>query len=115
MELNVYSLFDAAASAFTQPFFMQNDGLAIRAFQDNVNATEPTNVSEHPDQFTLYRIAKFDDKTGIIDKLEKPKSLGLGITFKQQTTIDTDQFDTLMQCISNINDQMKTLNSNTLT
>ena len=115
MELYVYSLFDAAAQAFTQPFFMHNDGLAIRAFQDNINSPEPSNVSEHPDQFTLYKIATFDDKTGAIDKLDPPRSLGLGITFKQETTIVTAQYESLKQELMQINEQIKTLNRNTLT
>ena len=63
MKLNVYSIHDSAAKAFTQPFFMHNDGLAIRAFQGNVNSKEGNNISDHPDQFTLYKIGEFDDVT----------------------------------------------------
>ena len=86
MKLSVYSIHDSAAKAFIQPFFMHNDGLAIRAFQGNVNSKEPNNISEHPDQFTLYKIGEFDDSTGQIITYQ-PESLGNGITFKEETTM----------------------------
>lgn len=76
MILNIYSLFDQAAEAFTQPFFMHNDGLAIRAFQDNINATD-TNVGQHPEQFTLYKLGTYDDTNGSIEP-SVPTSIALG-------------------------------------
>jgi len=79
MKLKIFSLFDAAASAFSAPFFMQNDGLAIRAFQDNVNAKEENNISLHPEQFTLFKLAEWDDKTGKFELLDTPLSLALGV------------------------------------
>ena len=79
MKLNVYSIYDAAASAFAQPFFMHNDGLAIRAFQDNVNTKEDNHISKHPDQFTLFKLAEYEDSTGKFEPLETPKSMALGI------------------------------------
>ena len=81
MNLNVYSLFDQAAEAFTQPFFMHNDGLAIRAFQDNVNATD-TNVAQHPDQFTLFKLGTYGDINGKLVPEETPVSIALGLELK---------------------------------
>lgn len=109
MEINVYSMFDSAAQAFTQPFFLQNDGLAIRAFQDNINSPEPNNVSEHPDQFTLFRIAEYNDKTGIIDKLEKPISLGIGVTFKNDPPINNSELEGLKARIEEVNKAVQIL------
>jgi hypothetical protein len=80
MKLFIYSLFDQAAKAYTRPFFLQNDGIAIRAFQDQVNAKEPNNVSEHPEQFTLFCIGEFDDSNGDITP-EISRSLGNGKQF----------------------------------
>jgi hypothetical protein len=82
MDLNIYSIYDSAAEAFTQPFFMHNDGLAIRAFQDNVNASNENNISNHPEQFTLFRIGKFSDNNGKVDSEPQPVSLALGIEMK---------------------------------
>lgn len=114
MNINVYSMFDSAAQAFTQPFFLQNDGLAIRAFQDNVNSKEPNNVSEHPDQFTLFRIASYDDKTGTITPEEKPRSLGIGVTFKQEQVITTNEATAFIEQLKKIEATIQTMNSNLL-
>jgi hypothetical protein len=89
MKLNVYSIFDSAAKAYTSPFFMHNDGLAIRAFQDNVNAEQENNISKHPDQFTLFKIGEFDDSTGEI-KTDLVKSLGTGLEYKNSPDISED-------------------------
>jgi len=89
MKLNVYSIFDSAAKAYTAPFFMHNDGLAIRAFQDNVNAEQENNISKHPDQFTLFKIGEFDDATGEI-KTDVIKSLGTGLEYKNSPDISED-------------------------
>jgi hypothetical protein len=88
MILNTYSIYDSAAKAYIQPFFMHNDGLAIRAFQGNVNSTEENNISKYPDQFTLYKIGTFDDQTATITP-EDPISLGNGLTFQETPTIIT--------------------------
>jgi len=78
MNLNIYSIFDSAAQAFTQPFFMHNDGLAIRAFQDNVNASD-NNIANHPHQFSLYKLGTYDDSNGLVTPETPPKSLALAI------------------------------------
>ena len=114
MEQNVYSIYDAAAQAFTPPFYMQNDGLAIRAFMDNVNAEEKNNISEHPDQFTLFKIAEFDDKTGTFKDLETNKSLGLGITFKEQKHVDTKQIDAFAAQLKELTQSVNVLTSNNI-
>lgn len=88
MNVNIYSIYDDAAGAYTQPFFMQNDGLAIRVFQDNVNSKEENNISVHPDQFTLFRIGSWDDSKGMITQDERPKSLGNGLHFKTEQAVD---------------------------
>jgi hypothetical protein len=68
---------------------MHNDGLAIRAFQDNVNAEQENNISKHPDQFTLFKIGEFDDATGEI-KTDVVKSLGTGLEYKNSPDISED-------------------------
>jgi hypothetical protein len=87
MKTKIYSIFDSAANAYTTPFFMHNDGLAIRAFQDNVNSKEPNNISQHPDQFTLFKIGEYNDENGEI-KSDNLKSLGNGLEFKNDEAQD---------------------------
>ena len=79
MKLNMYSFFDSAAQAFTNPFFMHNDGLAIRAFQDNVNSKDENNMSLHPEQFTLFKIANWEDKNATLEPLDAPQSIAIGV------------------------------------
>lgn len=93
MNLNVYSLFDQAAEAFTQPFFLHNDGLAIRAFQDNVNAPD-TNVGQHPEQFTLFKLGSYNDTNGELSPIT-PTSIALGVELKNPT--DTNNTEKLLQ------------------
>lgn len=82
----VYSFYDSAAMAFSTPFFMPNDGLAIRAFQDNVNADKQTNnIAAHPEQFTLFKIGEFDDSKAQLIELQPKKELGVGIAYIQDT------------------------------
>ena len=79
MKLKVYSVYDQAAKAFTQPFYLHNDGLAVRSFQDNVNHQD-SQISKHPDQFTLFLIGEFNDVDGTIT-CHEPKSLGTGLQY----------------------------------
>lgn len=69
MILNMYSIYDTAAKAYIQPFFMHNDGLAIRAFQDNVNSPD-SQINKHPKQFHLYKVGMWDDAEAKIESLE---------------------------------------------
>jgi hypothetical protein len=105
MKLNVYTVYDQAANAYMNPFFMHNDGLAVRAFQDNVNSKEPNNVSLHPDQFTLFRIGEFDDQSAVIT-YQEPKSLGNGLHLKNP---DTEPVDTtaIIERIKQLEAQLK--------
>lgn len=75
----MYSFFDSAAQAFTNPFFMHNDGLAIRAFGDNVNSDQENNMSLHPEQFTLFKLAEWDDKNATLDVYDAPVSVAIGV------------------------------------
>lgn len=99
MILNVYSIHDQAAEAFINPFFMHNDGLAIRAFQDNVNSKEENNISKHPEQFVLFKLGEYDDKTGLITTLEAPRALSTGIELKNPDE-DTQLIKEIKQLIS---------------
>lgn len=81
MKLNIYAIYDEGAKAYATPFFMHNDGLAIRAFQDNVNSDD-SQIAKHADQFHLFRIGEYDDQTGELKRYEPLKSLGGAIAFK---------------------------------
>jgi len=104
MKLNVYSIFDSAAKAYTNPFFMHNDGLAIRAFSDNVNSEQENNISKHPDQFTLFRIGEFDDASGEI-KTDLVKSLGTGLQYQEKTGLDESQAALIINLLKELKEE----------
>lgn len=71
----ICAVYDSAANAYGQPFFVPAVGLATRSFIDEVNREAPDNtVYVHPDDYTLFRIGAFDDETGQLVP-EKPTSL----------------------------------------
>lgn len=65
MKIKVYSIFDVKGGVYNTPFFQKEDGLAARAFADLANDPNTT-VNRHPEDFSLFRIAEFDDNSGKI-------------------------------------------------
>lgn len=80
MKLNVYSIFDSVANAFIPPFFMANDAMAIRACSDALTDSNHQ-FFKHPTDYTLFRIAEFDDSNGVIVPRETHLNLGILSTF----------------------------------
>ena len=72
---------------------MQNDGLAIRAFQGNVNSKEENNIRSHPEQFTLFRMAEFDDQSGVIEKEETPVPLIKALELVEEPKYTVNQLE----------------------
>lgn len=65
MIMNVYAVYDAKSGFYMRPFFMQADGVAVRAFQDEVNREAADNpLYNHSGDFSLYRVGQFDDSIG---------------------------------------------------
>lgn len=77
----VFSVFDSAIAAFAQPFFLDSVGLAKREFGDLVN-DDKTNLSKHPDCYTLFHLGEFDHESAVFRFLKAPESLGLASTYK---------------------------------
>jgi len=63
MKMNVYTIFDSAASTYMRPFFMQSDGQALRAFTD-ISTDAEHDVGRHPEDYSLARIGVYDDSKG---------------------------------------------------
>ena len=82
MKLNIYSIYDSAAKAYMQPFFVQTNGIAIRLFTDNVNSKDDNQVSKHPQHFTLFKIGEFDDQKGTIEPMT-PEAVATGSELKE--------------------------------
>lgn len=79
MILYVYAVHDDKAGAFLSPFFVARDAMAIRMFSDAVNDPN-TMFAKHPKDFTLFRLARYDDNTGEFVNEEKC-NLGMASDF----------------------------------
>ncbi len=79
MLMKMYVVFDVKSGAYTQPWFLMKDGVAVRAFSDLCNDSK-TNIGAHPEDFTLFCIGSFDDQNAGVDSFA-PRSLGNGIEF----------------------------------
>ena len=91
MKKQMYALLDHTAQVFLNPISFVNDKDAIRWFGSVVNNTEEkTNISQYPEQFTLYRLADYDDKLGTYsareDDTDRPKQIITGIQVQDEQT-----------------------------
>lgn len=85
----IFSVHDAAAKAYIAPFFLPEEGQAIRGFKTAVN--DPNHAfGQHPSDYTLMVLGIFDDETAIISPLKTQKPLGNGLSFKD-TPVETSQ------------------------
>ncbi len=79
MKHRMFCVHDVKANAYMQPWFLHQDGMAMRAFADCVN--DPGhNFGRHPADYTLFFIGVFDDSTGMCIT-QAPMSMGNGIEF----------------------------------
>lgn len=80
MKHKMYTIHDRKAGAFLPPFIMPVEAMALRAFGDCVNDSNHA-FNRHPEDYTLFRIADFDDQTGMFELESAPVSVGNGLTF----------------------------------
>lgn len=63
--LVVVAVMDRAVQGFGRPIYVPSLGVALRSFSDEVNRKGADNqMSQHPEDFDLYELCKFDDETG---------------------------------------------------
>lgn len=66
MKRAVCAVFDSAVNTYGQPFFVPAVGAAVRSFIDEVNRKAADNqLNQHPDDFTLFHVADYEDETGV--------------------------------------------------
>lgn len=61
--LNCYAIHDKKALSFATPFFAVNDEVAMRSFEDLVRDRRSV-VSQHPEDFSLHFVGRFETETG---------------------------------------------------
>ena len=105
-------MLDHTAQNFLNPLTFINDADAIRWFTTVVNDEQQnTNVSKYPEQFTLYRMMDYDDKTGLFESRPQekgelamlPKQIITGIQVQNTET----QKHSLKDILNIIKDEMR--------
>ena len=80
MLLKIFSVHDSKAHAYGVPFFLHQEGMAVRTFTDMCN-DENHAFHHHPADYTLFTLGVYDDETGKIDPVT-PQSLCNGVDVK---------------------------------
>jgi len=74
MQTRVYSIRDAKAEVFNQPWFAKTHGEAERNFAQ-LSRDSKSMVAQFPEDYDLYYIGTYDDQTGLIDCLDTPQHM----------------------------------------
>lgn len=75
MLMQVYSVKDEVVDVFFQPFFAAHDIIAIRMFQAGLKR-EDNLLRNYPNDYALYRIGTWAEKTGKVIPENPPVRLG---------------------------------------
>jgi hypothetical protein len=82
MKIKMFNIYDQKAKSFLQPFFMQNNSLAVRAITDLANDPEHS-FCRHAEDYTLYELGTFDDQDCSFDLHDAPLTICLINTLKE--------------------------------
>lgn len=80
MILKAFAIYDGKGLCYGVPFFMSQNGQAVRGFSDLVNDPQ-TSINRHPGDYVLYQIGEFDDSDGKLTTLVPQLLLGQGVDF----------------------------------
>jgi len=74
MRFKVMSIYDKQAEMHSQPMFFVSIGAAIRGFGDEVKREDKqNNLHTHPEDFTLFHVADWDDETGSFEPVDRQR------------------------------------------
>ena len=79
----LYYIYDSKSESYTAPTVNPARGQAIRSFADAVNSKDqPSVLSQHPADFTLFEIGDFDPHSGVITLYDAKISVANGLDVK---------------------------------
>ena len=85
MKYGIFSVRDAKAEAFGQPFFAQQRGLAVRSFSDECERSD-SGLNKHPEDYALFHIGEYDDLSGLVTPLAQPVQIALALDYVKLLT-----------------------------
>lgn len=71
MKLQVMAVLDLKAHAFSNPFYIAHEDLAVRAFVEAAR-TPGNSIYKYPEEHQLYHLGEFDDNSGRFTMLPQP-------------------------------------------
>lgn len=77
MRLQIMTVYDGKAEAYSTPQFFRAVGEGVRSFQDGVN-TPDSELGKHPEDYSVFHLGQFDPLTGSIELLPAPTHLASG-------------------------------------
>lgn len=80
MLLQILVLRDDKSDGFGVPQFVASVGIGTRAFMDAINGSEASDLSKHPEDFTLYHVGEYDDSSCSFNLFPQPKFVVAGNT-----------------------------------
>lgn len=82
MKHKVYTVYDSKAEVYMQPIYFRADGEATRAFKASIQSNGHQ-FANNPGDYTLFRIAEYDDDRAAFTAYEAFVNLGNGAQFKE--------------------------------
>ncbi len=80
MLMSIFAIYDSGISTWKPPMFCRAKGEILRWWIEMVN-NEQTDLSKHPQDYTLFDIGTWDDEKCKFDLHKTPISLGVAIEF----------------------------------
>lgn len=79
----VYAVRDTKGELYMQPFHRKMAGEAERDFNELVN-DDRTIFSKYPEDFDLFELSTFNEKTGLYVPYDTPRHIAKAIAFRKQ-------------------------------
>lgn len=83
MLLKMFSMYDAKAEIFNNPFFKSTPGEAERDFRTAVNDPKSGHLHQYPEDYDLFFLGEYDDQTGKINALQTPQHVVKALQLKE--------------------------------
>lgn len=82
-EVHAYCVYDRKARVYNNPYFLINDAVAIRQFDQVVNDPESM-LFKYPEDYILFRIGKFNMLTGSVGAETNPVEVTNALSQKRE-------------------------------
>ncbi len=77
MNQKIFTIYDSKAKAYLTPFFLHQEGMALRIFTDCINDTVHQ-FGKHPEDYTLFLLGSWSDEKAKF-LINNPIALATGI------------------------------------